>query len=245
MSSTSEIGHAKNVANLETLISFCTGYGAAYNPNKPSLKLPALNTLHTNSQTALDDVAAVMPDYINAVNAREIAFEPLSRLVTRVINALDASNVPNQTVADAKTYARKIQGRRSSPKIPDDPNTPEDESLNSISASQMSYDNRLANFNSLIQLLASLPAYAPNEADLTVASLTALYTTLQTANTAVITATTPVSSARIARNNVLYKPNTGLIEIVTDVKKYVKSVFGAVSPEYKQLSALKFKKIEI
>ena len=35
-----ETGHAKNVANLQDLIAFCTGYGTTYNPTKTALKLP-------------------------------------------------------------------------------------------------------------------------------------------------------------------------------------------------------------
>ena len=46
MASTSETGHAKNVANFEDLISFVTGYGATYNPTKVPLKL-AVNTKNT------------------------------------------------------------------------------------------------------------------------------------------------------------------------------------------------------
>jgi hypothetical protein len=42
-----ETGHAKNVATFEDLISFCTGYGATYNPSKAALKLPALTTQNT------------------------------------------------------------------------------------------------------------------------------------------------------------------------------------------------------
>ncbi len=53
MASTSETGHDKNVANLEDLISRCTGYGTAFNPSKLSLKIPALQTLHTNGKNAL------------------------------------------------------------------------------------------------------------------------------------------------------------------------------------------------
>lgn len=49
MASTSETGNAKNVANFEDLISFCTGYGTAYNPNKASIKLSALN-VHLTSE---------------------------------------------------------------------------------------------------------------------------------------------------------------------------------------------------
>lgn len=32
MASTTETGHAKNVANFDDFISFVTGYGAAFNP---------------------------------------------------------------------------------------------------------------------------------------------------------------------------------------------------------------------
>jgi len=52
MTSKSETGHDINVANLEDLISCCTGYGAAYNPSKAGLKITALQTLQTNARNA-------------------------------------------------------------------------------------------------------------------------------------------------------------------------------------------------
>ena len=61
-------------------------------------------------------------------------------------------------------------------------------------------------------------------------------------NTAVINALTPLSNARIARNNLLYNTGTGLVDLAGEVKKYVKSVFGTTSPQYKQVSGLKFTK---
>lgn len=131
MASTTETGHAKNVANFEDLISFCTGYGTAYNPSKASIKLPALNTQFTSAKNSLTTINTLLPPSTNAINAREIVFTPLSKLITRIVNAVDASNVPKQVVADVKTIARKLQGKRGSDKLPtiiDDPNTPEDES---------------------------------------------------------------------------------------------------------------------
>ena len=50
MASTSETGHAKNVANLETMISYCTGYGTTYKPSNPEISLAALTTLHNDSK---------------------------------------------------------------------------------------------------------------------------------------------------------------------------------------------------
>ena len=111
MASTSESGHAKNVANFEDLISFCTGYGATYNPSKAAIKLPALNTLYTNAKTSLSTINSILPASTNAINAREIVFAPLNKLITRVINALDSSNVPKLVVADAKQYHVKFRER--------------------------------------------------------------------------------------------------------------------------------------
>jgi hypothetical protein len=53
MASTTETGHAKNVATFEDLISFCTGYGATYNPSKATLKLPALNHTTYSSKRSI------------------------------------------------------------------------------------------------------------------------------------------------------------------------------------------------
>ena len=243
MASSTETGHAKNVANFEDLISFCSGYGASYNPTKAAIKLPALITLQTDAKKSLDDVNSALPPWQNAVNEREIVFTPLSKLVTRIINALDASDVSKQVVEDAKAIARKLQGRRASakqPTVPDNPATPEDESSKSISASQMSFDSRIENMDKLIQLLTAQPAYTPNEAELTVAGLTTVYGDMKTTNTKAIDAYTPLSNARIDRNKILYDATTGLVKLAGDVKAYVKSVFGGTSAQYKQVSKLKF-----
>ena len=243
MASTTETGHAKNVANFEDLISFCTGYGASYNPSKASIKLAALNTKRTDAITALAAVNTNLPPWTNAVNARQLVFEPLSKLITRVVNAVAASDVPPQFVKDAKSIAKKIQGTRATdkkPTVPDNPATPEDESSKSISASQMSFDSRIENMDKLIQLLTAQPAYTPNEAELTVAGLTTVYGDMKTTNTKAIDAYTPLSNARIDRNKILYDATTGLVKLAGDVKAYVKSVFGGTSAQYKQVSKLKF-----
>jgi hypothetical protein len=247
MSSTSETGHGKNVANLEDLISFCTGYGTAYNPSKNSIKLPALNTLFTNSKNSLLSVSTASTAFNNAVNARVIVFEPLKKLTTRILNALEATDASKQTVDDFKTIARKIQGKRASDKIVtvvDDPSTPENEAQKSISASQQSYDNLIDHLSKVKDLLTAEPLYIPNETDLKLTAINTLIADMKTKNTAVITATTALSNSRIVRNDTLYKAITGLVDIAQEVKKYVKSVFGAKSSQYKQVSGLQFRKVK-
>ena len=248
MTSTSETGHAKNVANFNELISFVSGYGEAYNPSKASIKLTALQTLLADAMSAMDAVNAAMPAYSNAVSAREAAFEPLNKLITRVMNAVKASDISPQVEESVKSLVRKIQGTRATAKKTDAQKaamTAEGKEVKEISSSQMSYENRLDNFDKLIQLLSSIELYAPNEPELKITALTELYNDLKDKNNAVVNTATPLSNARIARNNIFYKADTGLVDIAADVKTYIKSLFGASSPQYKQVSKLEFKGVKI
>jgi len=243
MASISETGHAINVTNFETLITAVTAYGSSYNPSKDSIKLPALQSILTAAKESLNAINIAQPAYSNAVAARESAFEPFSRLITRVNNALKASDTTVQVDESAQTIVRKLQGRRASAKISDEEKQAleaEGKEVNQISAAQMSYDSRLENFDRLIMLLSSVPLYNPNEEDLKITSLTTYYNLLREKNTDVLVPTIQLSNARISRNEILYKTLTGLIDIATDTKTYIKSIFGATSPQYKQISKLKF-----
>ena len=241
MASTSEVGHAKNVANFQDLIAFVDGYGATYNPTKNSLKLPQLNTLLTDAQSTLQNVVDKNTSYNNAVNDRVAAFDGLRSLSTRLVNALAITDASKEKIDDAKGFNRKLQGQRASKKeAPVDPNQP---APKTISSSQQSYDQLIQHFEGMISVLQSEPSYAPNEDDLKVATLTTKATELKTNNNNVSVAYTSVSNARIERNKALYKDDNGLVDIATEVKKYIKSVFGATSQEYAQVKGIPFKKI--
>ena len=240
MASVSETGHAKNVANLQDLISFVTGYGATYNPTKNALKLPQLNALATASQASLADVVTKNTAYNNKVNERVVAFSNLKALSTRLINALQTTDATTQKVADAKAFNKKLQGvRAKAVTTPPDPNTP---APTTISTSQQSYDQQIQHLAGIISVLQTEPSYAPNENDLKIVTLTAKQTDLTAKNIAVATAYTNVSNSRIARDTNLYATTTGLFDIATEVKKYVKSVYGATSPQFAQIKGIEFTK---
>jgi hypothetical protein len=237
-----ETGHAKNVANFQDLIAFVTGYGATYNPTKNALKLPQLNTLFTSGQNALADVVTKNTAYNNAVNARIATFDGFRALSTRIINAFQTTDASAEKIADAKGFNRKIQGQRSTKTaITVDANAP---APTTISSSHQSYDQLIQHFAGLISVLQSEPSYAPNENDLKIATLIAKQADMTAKNTALATAFTAITNSRIARDKVLYKEITGLVAIATDVKKYIKSVFGASSPEYAQIKGIEFKKVK-
>jgi DNA repair exonuclease SbcCD ATPase subunit len=230
MASTSEQGHNRNAVNYDKLIINCTSYGATYNPSKVALKIAAMQAQATAAKNSLTTVSALTPAYKNAVTARVTAFKPLDKLITRANNALKSSETTKEVIESAQTIVRKLQGRRATPKKTEEQKkvaADAGKEIVEISSSQMSYDSRIDNLDKLIKLFSSVAAYAPNEAELKIAALTALYTDLKAKNMAVVNAETPLSNARIARNTTMYKDDIGLVDVANDVKTYIKSVFGA------------------
>ena len=242
MASTSEVGHAKNVANFQDLIEFVTGYGATYNPSKNALKLSQLIALKASADATLADVITKNTNYNNKVNERITAFSGLKSLSTRLVNALQTTDATTETIGNAKTFNRKMQGKKaSSSQTPTDPNTP---APTTISTSQQSYDQLIQHLAGLTSVLEAETSYTPNETDLQVATLQTKIVDLTAKNTAVATAYASISNSRIARNETLYSSNTGLVETANEVKKYIKSVFGASSPQFAQVKGKQFKVIK-
>lgn len=239
MASVSEVGHAKNIANLQDLISFCQGYGAVYNPTKSSLTIASLQTLYQTSLTGLNTAKTQKTSFDNATNERKNAFAPLKPLATKIVNAFAVSGVDTLAVANAKTVNKKLQGSSKKPAA-----ATETPTTTGISTSQQSYDRLIDHFANLIEVLQQNTLYNPNENDLKVAALQAKLAELQTKNSNLINAYTQYSNAMIQRNQILYNPLAGLVQTTKEVKQYVKSIFGANSPQYKQVSGLEFKVIK-
>lgn len=243
MPSTSETGHAINVANFNVLITYSEGYGVVFNPSRDTIKIIAMKALSKSAADANEAVNAAKVPYSKAVAARDVAFDPLSKFITRVINSLKVSGVTQQAIDNALTHSRKLQGRRSTPKLTGEQKAAlksEGKEANESSSSQLGFDDRLDNLDKLIKMLLGTPEYAPNETDLKTASLTAMYTDLKAKNDAAVATAAPLSNARIARNEILYKKDTGLVATALNAKAYIKSVYGASSPQYKQVSGIKF-----
>lgn len=241
MASTSETGHAKNVALFEDLISCCMGYGESnYNPSKPILQLAALNTKLTAARAALQTVKTSKTAYDNATNIRENAMASLKPLATKIINALMATDATPQTIDDARAIVNKIRGTGKAKSIPSAQAGASTPVAKTKSTAQGSYDKQVDHLAQLIVILSAEPSYIPNENQLKVATLNELHANLTTRNTAVGNGWIALSNARVNRDNVMYAELTGMVDVAMGVKNYVKSVFGSTSPQFKQVSKLKF-----
>jgi len=237
MASSTETGHAKNIANLKKLNEINAGFGADYNPSNALYKLANMQTQHTDCDALQGDVNTENGTYEPIEDARQDEFKTVKPLVRKVRSAAKTCGAKKNWVADVNTAVTKLLGERA------EKATPTAKDVAGTSASQQSFDNTVNNFDKLVKLLASQPLYAPNEIALKVTTLQAKKTALNSVNNAAKSGITPLNKAIIKRNKALYTPVTGLVDVGQGSKDYVRSVFGFSSPEFKLVSKIKFTKL--
>ena len=121
---------------------------------------------------------------------------------------------------------------------------PETSETNAISTAQLSYDSRIANLNTYTSQLASHPEYAPNETQLQIISLQNYHQQLVSLSNSVNSAGNALITARKDRNNILYLSDTNVIQLIKEIKAYLKSLGQAGAPYYKAIVKLQFKDIK-
>ncbi len=233
-----ETGHSINIAHFKLQYDKNMGMGTHYNPSNILLKNTSFLTQYTLAKASNDDVATIFAEGKVPLSDRLDLFNPLSKLVTRALGNLNATEASAQLKANAKTFADVIRGVHHAPAVPAVPPavTPD-----TISNSHMSFINRANNFRAFISLLNAISFYNPSEADLKIISMTTLLGKMDTANTDIgATVITPIENARNTRNHLLYNPGTGLVDLALKSKNYVKSVFGATSAEFTSVSKIKY-----
>ena len=236
MPSTSEVGHAKNLANLQKLTEQVITF-TNYNPPVENLKIVNLQALYTAASIKLTDVEDKRHANKNAITLRQSAFENLKSTSTKIINHLEILGLPQGTIDQAKSLNRIIQGGQKKTTTPPDENG---QPAPTVSISRQSYTQQAENFGILLQLLATIPSYAPNEDDLKLVNLNAYKDSLVSSTQSVDQTEAELNTKLIERDNLLYADGTGLYSIAQNVKKYVKSLYGATSPEYANVSNIQF-----
>lgn len=240
MASTSETGHAVNIANFKVLIERCKEFGGVYNPPRSDLsvasmmaKLEYAEQLHKEYNVALEETKI-------PINDREILFLNMNRLVVRSYNLYLSTVAMEESKKDAKGYLMKITGRNVKvPKL-EDGVTPV---ANYVSNSQRGFAQRTENFERLVNLYKADLNYSPNEAILQVGSLETLLENLRTANDAVNAVVAKATVRRMARDHALYDAGVGIIDLAFACKLYVKGLFGGLSPEAASVVGVRFRRI--
>lgn len=236
MASTSETGHAKNVANLQKLTEQVIVY-TLYNPPVDNLKVANLQTLYTTASAKLNEVEDKRNANKNAITVRQSAFENLKSTATKIINHLQILGLPSGTIDQAKSLNRVIQGGQKKVVTP-----PEEgkQTTATVSTSRQSYTQMAENFGILLQLLGTIPTYNPNEDDLKLTNLETYKNSLVSSTQSVDQTEAELNNKLIERDQLLYGDGTGLYTIAQNVKKYVKSLYGATSPQYANVASIEF-----
>jgi len=238
MSSNSETGHVKNMDGGQFIIDRCITFGPTYNPSNLRLTVANMGALrmscHALHVTYKDALMAAK----DPINIREARFEYAYRIVIKSIHYFESTDASDAIIADARGLVRKFTGSNIKVKrLPDGTKDP-----SHVSNSQQSYVQRQDTFNQLVQLYAGNANYAPNEVELQIVQLEALANELHVLNNDMNSVLAPVTAAKIERDHALYDAEAGLVDVMLACKKYVKSVFGVNSPEYKSISGVKFTK---
>lgn len=243
MPSTSEKGHAKNVDNFSLLIEVCKGFGTKYNPAKAALKVANLTIKLTTSQGQLQTLKDSERAESTARNNRKAGFKNKGTYSTKILASIKATDATDELIADAISINKKIQGERLTEPKKAKPTTDGTTTTDpkTISTSQQSFTNVVDHYKVYKTLITSMGTdYAPNETELQLATLNTYITNLEAFNKAVDITSTATGNALIARDKGLYDEKTGIPETAKAVKEYVKSVFGAGSPEYKMIAKIPF-----
>jgi len=229
----SETGYAKNAANAQDLIIRLKTLGTDYKPPKDVFEIKALENLSKGINDAMQQLNQVLPIYRKAVDEQEIIFKPLNNLITRSYNYLKAAIDHPDKLQTAKTLADQLRGVSKKSIIA---------GAAVSSHTRTSYDNKIENFKHYINVLTTSGVYEPMEEDISIPSFQTLITAMENNITAVALAKTPVDDARQKRFTLFYAERTGLVDIVTGIKNYIRASLTKDHPGYKHILALSFKK---
>lgn len=240
MASTSEVGHAKNVANFKLLLNNFAAIGAPYNPTNPQLQLTFLQNKYTSAFNIQKSVNDLLAPYTMAVDTREQLFKPLNKELTKLRKAYKATEgVTTVELDNLMTIIRKLKGEKKS-KPKSQAETPDEAETHSTS--QLSYDQRTNTLDALISLLQNTPNYNPNEPEYQVATYQAKKEAMLEATQKVAETFIPLNTARSERNKELYLADDNLVDIAIKAKDYAATILDTNSAQYKAIAKIKFRK---
>jgi hypothetical protein len=237
----SDSGHLGNLKSFDELLSAVKGFPAGYNPSKNEFQIKALEAKSVEGHHQISNLNVIMSVYKSAVEHRTVVYAPFQNLATSIFNFIKSTDASDEAIDNVAQIIRKLKGQRAGKKVTPQAIGEKTQQSSQISVSQLSFNERLNNFDRLIRQLEMIPQYLPNETNLTIAGLRDYYNRMDAANAAVLKAENDLSNARVTRNKEFYNPQTGLVEIGKGDKLYIKAIFGPSSPEYHQVSGISFK----
>jgi hypothetical protein len=236
------MSHVKNVQAFGKLTGICTGYGGQYNPGQQNLQVEALVALLNHAQQTLSEVNEAQTAYDNITNTRELGFEGVQKLSSRIFSVLKSCGAHALTIDDARVNMRRLRGSRSSKSLASTGAVTAEEDPKPGFSYSRDYASLAFYFAKLVETVSAEANYRPTEPELSVEGVQAKVAELQSLNDAVAKAEIELTSARRKRNALFYKGQGNLFATAVAAKQYVRGVFGFSSDQRVEVSKLRFTK---
>jgi hypothetical protein len=239
--SINDSGHLGNLTGFDHLITAVKGYPPKYNPSRSEFTPAALDAKYAVSKIQNANYNLAESSNTHILDQRVVTYKTLNRLITNSFNSLKSSGLTPMVIEEVAQIVRKLKGQRAGKKPLLSPKAEGEPEPKQNSVSQLTFDERLNNFDKYIRRLEQIPQYDPNEEEITISALRAFYTILDESNKAAKSSKNMLDNVRIARGVEFYDKTNGLVTIGKETKLYIRSVFGANSPEFRQVSGITFK----
>lgn len=248
MKSSQESGVLNFIAGFVELVTNVLALATSFNPKLERIKTPNLQASLTQMNTLQAEAVALDGQFRNAIASRKAIYAPIPKLVTRVTNAFLLTDADPNLKANFKAVAAKFRSSSkpatasataSKAKATDGAAT--SELPKKRSTAQTGYDSIPGHLNRMISYIETVHSYDPAEVDITLSALKDLSARCTQSNLVVMEVASKYNMARDRRDDFLYNKSTGLNVVAQEVKKYVKSAYGADSDIFKRINAIRLK----
>lgn len=239
-----ESGHAKNIEAFGKMIAYGEMLDQARLNPPDDLTIDALRAMYMQGAVLQGNIGNSRADWRTIALARAQDIDKFVPLAAQAVGQLAARGASRETIADARGYVKKLQGKRAGKKAADAASTPGiDESAKGVSASQQSSTQSLAQMSELIDFLEAQNAYASvTQAGLKISDMRSFVDAAQAKHDGSIAAVAALSNDRNERDKFYYINPDSIHTRMQRYKELVKGAYGAGSVEYKTVRAFEFKK---
>jgi hypothetical protein len=242
-----ETGHPKILESLGKIIAIGDTLDQDRLNPTDILKISSMQTQRDAGTILQNNIGNSRADWRTVALDRAIDIERFNSLASESFAQLEARGASRETLKNARSYVRKLQGRRATPakkvELDADGNPVFDESEKGVSAAQTSSAAKITTMYEYIDFLEAQSEYAGvTKANLTVIALRLFVDQTQAKHDLSIIAATKLSNDRIKRNKMFYLDADCIIERARQYKKLVGGEYGFKSPEFKAINSIPFKK---
>jgi hypothetical protein len=241
-----ESGHPKLLESMGKLIAIDETLDQTRLNPPDGLKLSELKTKRDTATVLQTGIGNSRADWRTVALDRAVDIEKFDSIAAEAVSLFEGRGASKESVGDARSYVRKLQGRRLSaakPALDANGNPVFDESPKGISAAQTSAAAKISTMYELIDFLEAQPKYAEvNKSGFTAAELRAFVDTTQAKHDASLASVAKLSNDRRERNKFFYLNDDCICELARQFKALVGGEYGFKSPEYKAVNAIPFRK---